>query len=75
MKLLSELKKNQSTTLKKINADIHLKRRLFEFGLLPNESVKILFVSPLKNTYLIGVKGYTLALRKTILDCIEVIDE
>ena len=65
---MSELMKNQSAKITKVLGDIHLRRRLFEFGLLPNQTVKILSVSPLKHTYLIEIKNYCLALRKSILD-------
>ena len=65
---LSKLKKGQSGKIISVDADISLKRRLLELGLLKNEIVKILAISPLKNSYLLAIKNYTLALRKSILD-------
>ena len=67
MKRLSELKKNQVAVIESIETDTKLKRRLFEFGILPNSSVKVLGISPLKNTYLLEVMGYCLAVKRDIL--------
>ena len=66
-KTLNQLKVGEKASISKIDCNTRLMRRLFELGLLINERVQILAVSPLKNTYLIGVKNYTLALRKKIL--------
>ena len=70
--MLSEIKKNQTVKIRKVAGDIHLKRRLFEFGLLSGQAVSVLSVSPLKNTFIISVRGYALALRKSILESIYV---
>ena len=66
--LLSEIKVNQRAKITKVQGDIHLKRRLFEFGLLSGQFVSVLSVSPLKNTFIISIRGYALALRKSILE-------
>lgn len=66
-KILCDLKKGQSAKVLYLNCDVHLKRRLLELGILKNEVIKILSVSPLKNSYLIAIKNYSLALRKNIL--------
>lgn len=65
---LSQVKMNQSAVILRIDANLHLKRRLLEFGILEGETVKVLSISPLKHTYLFALKNYTLALRKDILD-------
>ena len=71
-KTLDQLGVGQSSKIVKINCEISLKRRLFELGLLIDEYVKVLAKSPFKNTYLLSVKNYTLALRKSILQNIYV---
>ena len=65
---LSDLKNGQAAKVLSVQADIRLRRRLLELGILKGEVVKILSVSPLKSSYLLTVKNYTLALRKSILD-------
>ena len=65
---LSNLKINQQGKIVFINGDIHLKRRIMELGFVTGQTVKILSISPLKNSYLISIKSYTLALRKDILE-------
>lgn len=67
-KTMSELKVGESATILNLRADLHLRRRLLELGLTDGETVKILSISPLKNSFLLSVKNYTLALRKNILD-------
>lgn len=67
-KLLSGLKVNDECLVAGIEGDMHIKRRVLELGILPGEKIKILSISPLKNSFLIAVKNYSLALRKTILD-------
>ena len=64
---LDEIKVGKACKVTKVNGDAHLKRRLFEFGILPKEEIKMLAISPLKNSALISVKNYTLALRSDIL--------
>ena len=68
MKKLSELKKNQTAKIEEITCNLKLKRRLYELGICTNVSVKVLSISPLKNTYILEVKGYALAVRKDILN-------
>ena len=71
-KSLCELKVGEKAKISKIDADTHLKRRLFEFGILPDETVNVLSISPLKNSFLVAIKNYTLALRRDILQNISV---
>ena len=67
MTRLCNLEKGQCGKILNIEVNIKLKRRLLELGLINGEVVKILSISPLKNSYLILIKNYTLALRKSIL--------
>jgi len=70
MTRLCDLKKGQYGKILSIEANYKLKRRLLELGLINGEVAKILSISPLKNSYLISIKNYTLALRKSILQSI-----
>ena len=67
---ISNLKVNENGKIIKVISDIHLRRRLYEFGLFAGQLVYVLSISPLKNTFIISVNGYALALRKSILDAI-----
>lgn len=49
-----------------------IKRRLYELGFLSGQVLKISRVSLLKKAYLIEIDGYTLTLRRNILDEIKV---
>lgn len=71
-KILSDLKVREKAKVVAVFGDLHLKRRLFELGILNGQVVEILSISPLKNSYLIAIKNYSLALRKNILQNIMV---
>ena len=76
VKKLCELKRYQSGIILGVEGDVHLRRRLLELGLTNGTVVKILSVSPLKNSFLIALRNYTLALRKNSLDLVSVaVDE
>ena len=71
-KKLSELRIGETGKIINLDADVHIKRRLLELGLMDGQQVKILSTSPLKNCFLIELKSYSLCLRKNILNCVEV---
>lgn len=73
IKKLTELKRNQSGLVCKVEGDVFLKRRLLELGFVNGTEVKVLHISPLKNTYLVGLREYTLALRNNSLQLVSVI--
>lgn len=70
--VLSTLKKNQSAKIKSINCQRELKDRLERLGLTKGVKVKIVRFSPFGDPIEIRVRGYNLALRKSLLDVIEV---
>lgn len=72
IKKLSDLKVGQSATILNCKFDVHLRRRMLEFGFLGGQVIKVLAISPLKNSFLLTINGYSLALRKDILQNIEV---
>lgn len=69
---MSTLKKGQECKVVSIESNIHLKRRLLELGFIQGTIIKIEDVSPLKNSYLIQVRGYLIALRKSAVNSIKV---
>ena len=71
-KKMSDLKIGQIGKIINLSADVHIKRRLLELGLITGQIVKVLSISPLKNSYLIALKSYSLCLRRNILKNIEV---
>lgn len=72
-KRLNELHKNQTGIVCGIEGDVYIKRRLLELGFVKGTSVKVLNISPLKNTYLISLQDYCLALRKNSLELVSVV--
>ena len=73
MRKLNELKINECSKVVQIVADLKLKRRLLELGLVQNEEIKILSISPLKNTFLVEIMNYSLAIRKDVAEKILVV--
>ena len=70
---LSQLRKNESGIICGVEGDIFIKRRLLELGFVNGTEVKVISVSPLKNTYLLGLQDYVLALRKNSLELVRVV--
>ena len=62
---LTELKENEICEIVKIDGIMALKRRLLELGFVDNTRIKIINISPLKNSYLLEIRGYIIALRKS----------
>ena len=69
---LASLKTNESATIKNIFCDFKIKKRLLELGFINNTEVKVLAISSLKKTYLLQVMGSVIALRRNILEEIEI---
>lgn len=66
--LLSQLNENQQGEIVYINGIMPLKRRLLELGFVKGTIVKVINISPLKNSYLLQIRGYLLALRKSAVN-------
>lgn len=66
--LLSQLNENQQGEIVCINGIMPLKRRLLELGFVKGTIVKVINISPLKNSYLLQIRGYLLALRKSAVN-------
>ena len=72
IKKLCEIKVNQTAKVLEVDGDVYIKRRLLELGFTKNTEVKMLSISPLKNSFLIAIRGYSLALRKNSLELVSV---
>ena len=72
VKKLSELNIGQSGVLASVDGDFYLKRRLLQLGIVSGTEISVLSISPLKNTYLVHLRDYSLALRKNSLELVSV---
>ena len=72
---LTELKQNQTGVIDYVFGNTHVKRRLLELGFTKGSKVRILNVSPLKNSYLLELHGYVIALRQNAVKNIQVVVE
>lgn len=70
---LSSLSSGESGYIVSINGNLKIKTRLLELGFTKGTLVRVLNVSSLKNSYLLEIRGYILALRKNAVKLIEII--
>lgn len=70
---LTQLSPKQAGYITNIKGNLKIKTRLLELGFTKGTLVKVLNVSSLKNSYLLELRGYILALRKSAVKLIEVI--
>ena len=71
MTKLSHLVCGESAKILQIVGDKKTKQRLLQLGLTTGQIVKVLAISSLKKSFLISVRGYTLAIRKSNLDFVD----
>ncbi len=71
VKLLSEFKPSEEGTVKKVNGEGRIRRRLFDMGITPGASVFMRKVAPLGDPIEVTVRGYELTLRKGEAECVE----
>lgn len=69
---LSDLKNEESGIIVEIEGKSALRIRLMELGFVEGTPVKVLNISPYKNSYLLEVRGSCLALRKSAVKIIKV---
>ena len=72
MKTLKEVACGQTVTVKKINGDGPVKRRIMDMGITRGAEVHIRKVAPLGDPIEVTVRGYELSLRKADAEMIEV---
>lgn len=72
MRRLSEAAEGEVVVIKKINGEPAIKQRLMDMGLIKGTDVKIERYAPLKDPVQISVKGYSLAIRVSECELIEI---
>ena len=73
MKFLSDLNKNETGIIKRIDANQELKYRFISFGIMKNNRIKVIETTPTKKTMQVEVDGTTIALRFDEAKKIEVV--
>lgn len=73
MKLLSRLKVGQSGAVKAVLAQGALKQRLLDMGITPNTQIVLVKKAPLGDPLEISLRGYTLTLRGSEAEQIELL--
>jgi len=69
---LRELKQNQSGMICRIGVSGEMGRRIRDMGLVPGTEIKVMGRAPLKDPVVLRLMGYTLTLRNSEADYIEV---
>jgi ferrous iron transport protein A len=69
---MRQMKDNQSATIKAVKANGEMGRRIRDMGLIPGTKIKIQGRAPLKDPVALRVMGFTLTLRNSEADFIEV---
>ena len=69
-KLLNEFIVGETGTVKKINAEGKIKRRLFDMGVTPGVEIKVKKLAPLGDPVEVTIRGYELSLRKAEAECV-----
>ena len=69
---MRQMKKNQSGSIVKVKANGEMGRRIRDMGLVPGTSITIQGRAPLKDPVALRVLGFTLTLRNSEADFIDV---
>lgn len=69
---MRQMRKNQNGLISRVTAGGELGRRIRDMGLVPGTTVKIQGRAPLKDPVALRVMGFTLTLRNSEADYIEV---
>ena len=72
MKTLKDVKMGEVCTVKKLNGEGAIKRRIMDMGITKGVNIYVRKVAPLGNPIEITVRGYELSLRKADAESIEV---
>lgn len=73
MKILSQLEIGERATVKSVNGEGAVRRRLFDMGITPGAEVYLRKKAPLGDPIEIALRGYELTLRKSEAANVEVI--
>ncbi len=69
---MRRMQDNQSGVIAAIAADGELGRRIRDMGLVPGTTVRVMGRAPLKDPVALRIRGFTLTLRNSEADFIEV---
>lgn len=72
MQTLKEVSCGQTVTVKKLNGDGPVKRRIMDMGITKGVTVYVRKVAPLGDPVEVTVRGYELSIRKADAEMIEV---
>lgn len=72
MKTLKETKIGETVTVKKLNGEGAIKRRIMDMGITRGTEIYVRKVAPLGDPVEVSVRGYELSLRKADAEMIEV---
>lgn len=72
MKTLKDVKIGEVATVKKLNGEGAIKRRIMDMGITKGTNIYVRKVAPLGDPIEITVRGYELSLRKDDAETIEV---
>lgn len=72
---MRQMKDNQSATITAVKANGEMGRRIRDMGLIPGTKIKIQGRAPLKDPVALRLMGFTLTLRNSEADFIEVAAE
>ena len=72
MKTLKDVKIGEVCTVKKLNGEGAIKRRIMDMGITKGVNIYVRKVAPLSDPIEITVRGYELSLRKADAESIEV---
>jgi Fe2+ transport system protein FeoA len=69
---LSQLQIGQDARVVSVNGTNRISRRLMEMGIIPGVDVQMIKMAPFGDPIEIRVRGYSLAMRRTEADSVEV---
>ncbi len=70
---LKDAETDKKYKIKQIAGDLFLHRRLLDMGFTPNTDVFLMTKAPLKDTFLVGIRGIFIALREDAAKLIQLI--
>lgn len=72
---LDNIKKYKEYTIKNINTNELIKRRLYDMGIINNSKIELLYISPSKNIKAYLVKNSVISIRNKDASLIEVYND
>lgn len=72
---LDNIKKHKEYSIKNINTNELIKRRLYDMGIINGSKVELLYISPSKNIKAYSIKNSIISIRNKDASLIEVYDD